>query len=78
VPGDRAGLASAVNNTARQAGGAIGIAAFGSLAGAPSSHGAFVSGMHEAAGTGAGLYVAAALLAAVALPGGRSTRTAVD
>ncbi len=35
VPADRAGLASAVNNTARQAGGAIGIAAFGALAGQP-------------------------------------------
>jgi DHA2 family methylenomycin A resistance protein-like MFS transporter len=72
APGDRAGLASAVNNTARQAGGAVGIAAFGSLAGAPSNHPAFVSGMHKAAGVGAGLYVAAALLAAIALPGGRS------
>ena len=44
VPGDRAGLASAVNNTARQACGAIGIAAFGALAGDPFGHG-FVPGM---------------------------------
>jgi DHA2 family methylenomycin A resistance protein-like MFS transporter len=35
VPTDRAGLASAVDNTARQAGGAVGIAAFGALAGTP-------------------------------------------
>jgi DHA2 family methylenomycin A resistance protein-like MFS transporter len=33
APADRAGLASAANNTARQAGGAIGIAAYGALAG---------------------------------------------
>jgi MFS transporter, DHA2 family, methylenomycin A resistance protein len=68
VPSTRAGLASAVNNTARQAGGAVGIAAFGSLAGAPSNQAGFISGMHTAAAVGAGLYVAAALLAAVALP----------
>jgi MFS transporter, DHA2 family, methylenomycin A resistance protein len=68
VPTARAGLASAVNNTARQAGGAIGIAAFGSLAGAPSSHAGFVSGMHNAAALGAGLYLTAALLAVIALP----------
>jgi DHA2 family methylenomycin A resistance protein-like MFS transporter len=71
VPSSRSGLASAVNNTARQAGGAIGIAAFGSLAGAPSSHAGFISGMHTAAGVGTGLYLAAAALAAVALPRGR-------
>lgn len=39
VPAARSGLASAVNNTARQAGGAIGIAAFGGLAGAPKRNG---------------------------------------
>jgi DHA2 family methylenomycin A resistance protein-like MFS transporter len=59
VPAGRSGLASAVNNTARQAGGAIGIAAFGSIAGAPASHG-FLSGFHAAAILGAGLFVAAA------------------
>jgi hypothetical protein len=35
VPSARAGLASAVNNTTRQAGGAIGIAGFDALAGQP-------------------------------------------
>src|SRR5436305_3408489 len=39
VPPDRSGLASAVNNTARQAGGAVGIAAFGAIAGAPEHRG---------------------------------------
>ena len=55
-----AGLASAVNNTARQAGGAIGIAAFGALAGQPGS-GGFISGFHTAAAIGAVLYTAAAI-----------------
>jgi MFS transporter, DHA2 family, methylenomycin A resistance protein len=60
VEPERAGLASAVNNTARQAGGAIGIAALGALAGEPSSP-AFVHGFHAAALVAAGLYVAAAV-----------------
>jgi MFS transporter, DHA2 family, methylenomycin A resistance protein len=60
VPAGRAGLASAVNNTARQAGGAIGIAAFGALAGAPGRAG-FLAGFHAAALIGAGLFAAAAV-----------------
>jgi DHA2 family methylenomycin A resistance protein-like MFS transporter len=60
VPRGREGLASAVNNAARQAGGVIGIAAFGALAGAPGAAG-FVSGLHTAALIGAGLFVAAAV-----------------
>jgi MFS transporter, DHA2 family, methylenomycin A resistance protein len=58
VDDDRSGLASAVNNTARQAGGAIGIAAFGAIAGAASGPG-FVHGFHVAALIAAALYVAA-------------------
>ena len=49
VPPERAGLASAVNNTARQAGGAIGIAAFGAIAGGAVDVGGFISGMHLSA-----------------------------
>lgn len=62
VPAERAGLASAVNNTARQAGGAIGIAAFGALAGPPDGR-HFVAGFHTAALIAAGLFAAAAALA---------------
>jgi len=71
VPGERAGLASAVNNTARQAAGAIGIAAFGALAGAPTGRG-FLAGFHTAALLAAGLFLAG-MLATVALmpPGAR-------
>jgi MFS transporter, DHA2 family, methylenomycin A resistance protein len=46
VPARRAGLASAVNNTARQAGGAIGIAAFGAVAGSAAQATTFVAGLH--------------------------------
>jgi DHA2 family methylenomycin A resistance protein-like MFS transporter len=60
VESERAGLASAVNNTARQAGGAIGIAAFGALAGDPARP-AFVHGFHVAALVAAGLYALAAI-----------------
>jgi DHA2 family methylenomycin A resistance protein-like MFS transporter len=73
VPAERAGLASAVNNTARQAGGAIGIAAFGALAGQPGS-GGFISGFHTAAVIAAGLYSAAAIAIAT-LTLQRGTRT---
>ena len=58
VESERSGLASAVNNTARQAGGAIGIAAFGAIAGEASAPG-FVHGMHVAALIAAGLHLVA-------------------
>ena len=67
VEPDRAGLAAAVNNTARQAGGAIGIAASGAVAGSPARAG-FVHGFHAVALGAAALYVAAAALAWAALP----------
>jgi MFS transporter, DHA2 family, methylenomycin A resistance protein len=67
VPSERAGLAAAVNNTARQAGGAVGVAAFGSLAGNPASAG-FVHGFHAVAVAAAGLYVCAAAVALAAVP----------
>jgi DHA2 family methylenomycin A resistance protein-like MFS transporter len=60
VEPERAGLASAVNNTARQAGGALGIAAFGALAGDAARPG-FVHGFHLAALLAAGLYAVAAV-----------------
>jgi MFS transporter, DHA2 family, methylenomycin A resistance protein len=62
VEPDRAGLAAAVNNTARQAGGAIGIAAAGAIAGSPARSG-FVHAFHAVALGAAALYVAAAALA---------------
>jgi MFS transporter, DHA2 family, methylenomycin A resistance protein len=69
VPADRAGLASAVINTARQAGGAIGIAALGALAGPPDSAG-FISGLHTAAVIAAGLFLAAMTATLALIPSG--------
>ncbi|WP_175921527.1 MFS transporter [Burkholderia latens] len=62
VEQERAGIASAVLNTARQAGGAMGVAAFGALAG---GGGAWrtVGGLHAETAVSAGLLVAAAWLA---------------
>ncbi|MGH2894301.1 MAG: MFS transporter, partial [Solirubrobacteraceae bacterium] len=59
VPADRAGLGSAVNNTTRQAAGAIGIAAFGAIASSPASPG-FLAGFHTVAIIAAALLVTAA------------------
>jgi MFS transporter, DHA2 family, methylenomycin A resistance protein len=75
VPARRAGLASSINNTARQTGGAVGIAVAGSVAGSPGAPG-FVSGFHAVALGTAGLYlVAAAVCPALAHPrAGRSDR----
>jgi DHA2 family methylenomycin A resistance protein-like MFS transporter len=61
APADRSGLASGVNNTARQAGGALGIAAWGALAGAPARAGHFLTGLHAAGLATCALYVVAAL-----------------
>lgn len=66
VDRERAGLASGVNNTARQAGGAIGIAAFGAVAGSATSRDTFVSGMHATGLATAALFLVAAV-ATVAL-----------
>jgi DHA2 family methylenomycin A resistance protein-like MFS transporter len=70
VESDRAGLASGVNNTARQAGGAIGIAAFGAIAGSPAAQD-FLGGMHVAALIAALLYVAAAAAGVALIPSTR-------
>jgi DHA2 family methylenomycin A resistance protein-like MFS transporter len=75
VSPDRAGLASAVNNTARQAGGAIGIAAAGTIAGSPAAAG-FVHGFHTVALGAAGLYVIAAVGVLATVAAGARTAAA--
>jgi DHA2 family methylenomycin A resistance protein-like MFS transporter len=62
------GLASGVNNTARQAGGAIGIAAFGALAGSPTDPAGSTTGIHVTALATAALFVVAAIATAVLIP----------
>lgn len=69
VPPERSGLASAVSNTARQTGGAIGIAVSGAVAGRPDDTARFVHGFHAVALGSAGLFAAAAVLAVSVLPG---------
>jgi DHA2 family methylenomycin A resistance protein-like MFS transporter len=65
VEKNRAGTASAVLNAARQAAGAIGVAAFGALVG----HGtaSIVPGMHIAALASAGILIGATILAALGI-----------
>ncbi|WP_284744039.1 MFS transporter [Amycolatopsis sp. RTGN1] len=46
IPPERAGVASGINNTARQAGGALGVAVLGAVAGEPG--GRFLEGLHRA------------------------------
>jgi DHA2 family methylenomycin A resistance protein-like MFS transporter len=75
VPAERAGLASAINNTARQVGGAIGIAALGAVAG-PASGAQFIAGLHAAALIAAALLVAAAVAALTLLPAAHARATA--
>jgi DHA2 family methylenomycin A resistance protein-like MFS transporter len=74
VPGERAGLASAINNTARQTGGAIGIAVSGAVAGQPTQGSSFLAGFHAVAVAAAVLYALAAAAGLALLPGSRYWR----
>jgi len=56
LPPDRAGFASGVNNTCRQAVGALGIAVYGAVVGQPAG---MVSGLHTLAWLGSGLWLLA-------------------
>ncbi|MBT2274814.1 MFS transporter [Rhodococcus qingshengii] len=69
VPPERSGVASAANNTARQAAGALGIAVFGAVASSPSAAERFVDGMHVNGLIAATTWTAAALVAVAALRG---------
>ena len=61
----RSGIASGVLNAARQAGGAIGVAIFGTLASGDAA--AIVSGLHYSAMIAVGLLVAASAIAAIGI-----------
>lgn len=63
APREHTGIASGVNNTARQAGGAIGLAIFGSVVGSPKLTNSFMHGFHAAAIVGAALWAVAAAFA---------------
>jgi DHA2 family methylenomycin A resistance protein-like MFS transporter len=66
----RSGLASGVNNTARQAGGAIGIAVCGAVAGPAADQARFIHGLHLSGVGVTALYVVAAVAALALLPVG--------
>ncbi len=68
APAGRAGLASGVTNTARQAGGAIGVAAFGALAGPATQRAQFVAGFHVAGLVTAALFLAATVATVLFVP----------
>lgn len=69
-----AGTVSALLNTARQAGGAIGVAIFGAFVGNARDH--IVTGLHMASVTSAALLIGAALLAWFGVNGGAKQRSA--
>lgn len=73
APAQRAGLASGVNNTARQAGGALGIAAYAALAGQPSEVARFLTGLHLTGLITAALFTAAAVATAALIPRQKTT-----
>ena len=60
---------SAVNNTARQAGGAIGIAAFGAVAGSAAQATTFLAGLHTDALVTVALWLAVAVATLALIPG---------
>ncbi|GAB3881155.1 hypothetical protein GCM10029964_036780 [Kibdelosporangium lantanae] len=68
VPSDRAGLASGVNNTARQTAGALAVAVFGTVTGAPTNASAFTSGLHTVGVIGAVAWVGALVLTWFTVP----------
>jgi EmrB/QacA subfamily drug resistance transporter len=79
VPADQSGLAAGVNDTFRQAGIAVGVAALGALVPAEAALGggsatAYVDGLHQAALAGAGLALAGAIAAAVLIRPRRERR----
>ncbi|NUU23897.1 MAG: MFS transporter, partial [Streptomycetaceae bacterium] len=64
LPGDRAGLAGGLNNTARQVGTALGVAVFGAVVGRAATPHLFAERLHLLAWLAAGLWAAAIACAA--------------
>jgi DHA2 family methylenomycin A resistance protein-like MFS transporter len=69
VPTERSGLATGINNTARQTGTALGIAIFGAVASATAAPSEFVVGLHTLAVIGSLIWLAVLALVAVTTSG---------
>ncbi|CAM3505649.1 MFS transporter [Nocardiopsis gilva] len=67
-PPERPGLSSGVNNTARQAAGALGIAVFGAMVHDPSAPADFTSGLHLVGMLSVALWLIAAALTLLTVP----------
>ncbi len=67
VPPEQSGLASGVNNTARQVGTALGVAIYGAVAGSPAHAQHFVATLRGSGIAGAAAWLAVVLLAAIGL-----------
>lgn len=74
VPADRSGLGGAANNTARQAGTALGVAVFGSVAGDPARPDRFITGTHHLGVAAALAWVGLAVITAATLSDRRTRR----
>jgi len=62
VPAERSGLASGINNTARQTGTALGVAIYGAFAASPAHPGHFIGALRDLGIAAAVLWIAAAAL----------------
>lgn len=69
VPPERAGLASGVNNTARQAAGALAVAIYGAVAGTPANGAGFTGGLHVIGVIGAATWLGALALTLLTIKG---------
>ncbi|WP_326837162.1 MFS transporter [Amycolatopsis rhabdoformis] len=76
APKERAGIAGGINNTARQAAGALGVAVFGAVAGDPANQAHFESGLRTLGLVAAALWLAAAALA-ILTTGARASENTV-
>jgi MFS transporter, DHA2 family, methylenomycin A resistance protein len=76
VPADQAGLGSSVNNTARQAAGALGTAVYGVIAGDPKHPEAFVAGTHTLGILGASVWILGMLVTVITLRPAKAQKSA--
>jgi MFS transporter, DHA2 family, methylenomycin A resistance protein len=72
APAERIGIASAVSSSARQAGGTLGVAVLGAIAGSPARQLSFAHGYRAGAGIAAALYLGCLVANSRGIPAGRT------